>query len=145
MNITFTTKGDVTTAVQTLDGKKTTIGKFTLNDDAFTFKLSKGIELAEDAYNALTEKFYAYIEKQSDAQPDEEEAAPTEPDFPPAPDPEQGTAGHEYMEYAAKKFDDAQFSELYLDRWTRKHFRQWSEKCPVFTKRATDLFPPDFI
>lgn len=140
-------------ARQELDGKLTPIGTFTATDSGeYEFKQSPKITLAEDAFEAIQEKFIAFLERRAATTPAEDEPATvnesltvaTTTPLRPESDPEQGTAGHEFMEWAGEHMPDAEFAELYTERWTKKHFRRHSEICPKFTARATATFAPDF-
>ena len=63
----------------------------------------------------------------------------------PDPDPEQGTAGIEFMQWAGKHMADDEFRALYESRWARKAFRAGVENLVEFSTRCTNSFPPDCI
>lgn len=133
---------------QELDGKKKTIGAFIPGpmDGDWIFQPKSGIILADAAMETVEEKFIAYLERQNASTAVEEPSvAPKHIQSRPDPDPEQGTAGIEFMTWAGKHMADDEFEALYKSRWTRKAFRADVENLVEFFTRCTNSFPPDCI
>jgi hypothetical protein len=148
MTISFTPNSAGYLVRQELVGKKKSIGNFIPGPEQSTwiFQPKPGITLAETAMETVDEKFIAYLERQNHTTPKESPGevtatTPTRPD----PDPEQGTAGIEFMNWAAQHMPDEEFATLYEPRWLKKSFRDYAEPCAAFTKRCTNSFPPDCI
>ena len=133
---------------QELDGKKKTIGAFIPGpeDGDWIFQPKSGIILADAAMETVEEKFIAYLERQNASTAVEEPGEATEPiQSRPDPDPEQGTAGIEFMTWAGTHMADDEFKALYESRWARKAFRAGVENLVEFSTRCTNSFPPDCI
>jgi hypothetical protein len=133
--------------------KSQTLMVFEKKGDDWSSELKDGIELAEGKREEIEADFFQWLDNQTTTAPEPEEAPtetpPAEPDdLRPAvvipeikPHPVSGTTSPEYLEHAAQHFTDAQFIELYADRWHKPTFRTYTEAvAPTFYARASSLF-----
>lgn len=143
MTIEFdTTKDHKIRIRQVLDEKRITLGYMIPVAEGHEFALGKNVNLADEALEVIITQFREYLERQAL----KDEPAAEEPDEPvtiyrPAPCPEQGTAGLEFMEWAGEHMEEPEFRELYDYRWAQKKFRTYAEPAAKFCQRATELFP----
>lgn len=124
---------------QVLDGKRITLGYMEPVEEGHQLSLGKNVNLANEAIDVIETQFIAYLERQALKEETTETDEPVTI-YRPAPCPEQGTAGLEFMEWAGGHMAEAEFRELYDYRWSQPKFRTYAAPAAQFCQRAAELF-----